>query len=89
MEASSDPKNSKHFLIKWNSTSNINAIHTLTKWNGRTIESHNCKNNLEPRYRVEALMTAMYLKAKSPHKTIEKTTLKELWNGRKPTVKQL
>jgi hypothetical protein len=53
------------------------------------IESHNCKNNLEPRYGVEALMTAMYLKAKSPHKTIEKITPKELWNWRKPIVKHL
>jgi hypothetical protein len=46
-------------------------------------------HNLESRYWVEVLMTTTYLKARSPHKTIKKTTPEELWNGRKPTVKYL
>jgi hypothetical protein len=34
-------------------------------------------------------MIATYLKARSPHKIVKKTTLEELWNGRKPTMKHL
>lgn len=45
--------------------------------------------NLEPRYQVEVLMTATYLKARSPHKTIKKTKPEELWNWRKPIMKHL
>jgi transposase InsO family protein len=59
--------------------------------NGTIVETTHMFHhyNLEPKYWVEAIMIATYLKAKSLHKEVQGATLEELWSWKKPIVKHL
>ena len=58
---------------------------TLSEMARSMINSHNLNEKLWG----EAIMTATYLKNRSPHSSLESITPEEAWSGRKPSVKHL